>query len=185
VFPLIPSPTVSESHRRRVDVMLSPEYLEGIDEMSLDDVRALRDECNEVETEVSYVRRLAQARIDILQAELDRRAAGGSTGDLVASLASILADPPSKPGSDSGPRTTRLPRLLAPSMEIEWKRGLEYLIADATLVNLPMLSEDELASTMELLRQLERDVSTRRRGLHAVIDRLESVMVERHRADTA
>jgi hypothetical protein len=183
LFALIPSHAVSESHRRRIDVMLAPEYLEGLEDLSLDEARALRDECNEVETEISYVRRLAQARIDILQAELDRRAAGGSTGDLIASLGSILADPPAKPRTDSGPRTTRLPRLLAPSMAIEWKRGLEYLIADATLVNLPLLDEDELTSTMELLRQLERDVSERRRGLHEVIDRIESVMVERHRVD--
>ena len=40
-------------------------------------------ECAEIETELSYVRRLAQARIDIIQAEVDRRAAGGSLGDLI------------------------------------------------------------------------------------------------------
>ena len=50
------------------------------------------EECREVETELSYVRRLAQARIDIIRAEIDRRAAGGSLGDLIAALPEILAD---------------------------------------------------------------------------------------------
>jgi hypothetical protein len=98
-------------------------------------------------------------------------------GDLVASLPAILSDP--VPRSD--PTNSRLPRLLAPSMAIEWKRGLEYLIADATLVNLPGLSEDELRSTMDLLRRLEEDVSARRRELHGVMDQIEAEVVTRHR----
>lgn len=161
--------------------MLAPEYLEGLSERSLDDVRTLRDECLEVETEISYVRRLAQARMDILAAETDRRSAGGSIGDLVASLPAILSDS----GARSNPTTSRLPRLLAPSMAIEWKRGLEYLIADSTLLNLPTLDQEELNERMELLRQLERDVSTSRRELHDVIDRIEAELVSRHRVEQA
>ena len=53
----------------------------------------------ELETEVSYVRRLTQARIDILEAEIERRATGGSLEDLIARLPQILAD--------HGPRGTR------------------------------------------------------------------------------
>jgi hypothetical protein len=170
---------VSEPFRRRIDIILGPEYLDGLEDLSLDDVRTLRDECLEVETEVSYVRRVAQARMDILAAEVDRRAAGGSVGDLVASLPGILSDPSPR----SAPTASRLPRLLAPSMTIEWKRGLEYLIADATLVNLPTLTDEELASTMDLLRELERDVSARRHSLHGVLDRNEAALVDRHRVE--
>src|SRR5687767_15988323 len=63
-----------EEHRRRVDTMLEPEFLDGLAQRSMEDVRALHEECLTVETEVSFVRRLAQARIDIVEAELDRRA---------------------------------------------------------------------------------------------------------------
>ena len=66
--------------------MLEEGYLDGLDAKPLDEVRTMHEECLEVETEVSYVRRLAQARIDIVRAELDRRSAGGSVGDLVAML---------------------------------------------------------------------------------------------------
>jgi hypothetical protein len=168
-------------YRRRVDVMLEPAYVDGIDSMSMDEVRERHEALLEVETEVSYVRRLAQARIDIVEAELERRARGGSVGDLVAMLPSILADETPR----GSPANSRLPRHLAPSMDITWKRGLEYLITDATLVNLPTISVDELRTTVDQLHQLEREVSDRRRALHRVIDRVEEELASRHKLGRA
>lgn len=162
-------------HQRRLDRVLEPSYVEGLDGRTLDTLRGMQRECSEIETEVSYVRRLAQARIDILQAEIDRRSAGGSLGDLIEALPQILAD--------SGPRSaaasTRLPNPLAPSMSIEWNRGMERLISDATLANLPTLSEDELRVTMDQLGDLEHEVSNTRRSLHAVLDALERELAHR------
>jgi len=159
--------------------MLEEGYLDGLEAKSLDEVRTMHEECLEVETEVSYVRRLAQARIDIVRAELDRRSAGGSVGDLVAMLPKILAD--ESPRTD--PAHSRLPRHLAPSPAITWRRGLERLITDATLVNLPSLTEDELNDTVEQLRTLEGEMSERRRALHGVIDGIESDLAARHKVD--
>jgi hypothetical protein len=170
-----------EAHRRRLDVMLAPEYLTQLGELDLDGVRDLHEECLAVETEVSYVRRLAQARIDIVEAELDRRARGGSVGDLVAALPQILAD--DTPRTD--PASSHLPRHIAPAPDIQWRRGLESLITDATLVNLPTLSEAELRSTLEQLRELEEDVSSKRRALHRVIDAIEADLTERHKVGHA
>jgi hypothetical protein len=161
--------------------MLEEGYLDGLDAKPLDEVRAMHEECLEVETEVSYVRRLAQARIDIVTAELDRRRAGGSVGDLVAMLPKILAD--DRPRSD--PAHSRLPRHLAPSMSITWRRGLEHLITDATLVNLPLLSDDELHETIQQLHTLEREMSDRRRAMHTVISGIESVLAARHKVGHA
>jgi hypothetical protein len=167
---------MSEPRRRRVDVMLAPEYLAGLGDQTLDQVRAMHEECLEVETEVSYVRRLAQARIDIVRAELDRRAAGGSVGDLVSALPRILADDTPR----AAPERSRLPRHLAPAPNIEWKRGLEHLITDATLVNLPTMSDEALQQTLEKLGELERETSERRRQLHGVIDAVEAGLAARH-----
>jgi hypothetical protein len=172
---------VPEAHRRRLDVMLEPEYLQGLGDREIDDVRAMREECLAVETEVSYVRRLAQARIDIVEAELDRRARGGSVGDLIAALPQILADDAPR----REPASSRLPRHLGPPPMIEWKRGLERLITDATLVNLPTLSEDDLRATLDQLRQLESEVSGKRRSLHRVIDAIEADLTERHKVGLA
>jgi hypothetical protein len=168
------------THQRRIDRVLAPDYLDGLDTRPLDEVRAKEAECAEIETEVSYVRRLAQARIDIVEAEIDRRAAGGSLGDLsdrdlAAALTEILVDDgPRRPAAD-----TRLPNPLAPSMEISWSRGLERLIADDTLAQLPTLSEDELHTTLEQLRALEREVSEKRGALHEVMERLERDLAQR------
>ena len=162
-------------HQRRLDRVLAPTYLEGLDGRTLDDIRAMQRECTDIETEVSYVRRLAQARIDILQAELDRRAAGGSLGDLIDALPEILAD--SAPRSAAA--NTRLATSLAPSMTIAWNRGLEHLVSDATLVNLPTLSDEELRATMAQLRELEVEVSNTRRSLHTVLDAVERELAHR------
>jgi hypothetical protein len=154
-------------HLRRIDRILRPDYLDGVDGRSIEDLRAMERDCLEVETEVSYIRRLAQGRIDILEAERDRRAAGGALGDLVAALPRILAD-------DSGGRadqaTTRAQPLLAPPDSVQWNRGLERLVTDATLANLPNLTDQELQSTLGQLRELEREVSERRRAVHGVLD---------------
>ncbi len=164
-------------HERRVDRVLEPEYVADLASCSLEELRSRQSECLEIETEVSYVRRLAQARLDILRAELSRRAAGGSVGDLIAALPQILAD--------DGPRApvteSRLPRHLAPSMDIKWNRGLEHLVFDATLANLPTLAEDELHGLIEQLSTLERELSERRRALHRVIEAIELDLAGRHK----
>ena len=168
-------------HRRRIDTVLDPSYLADLAQWPLDELRRRHAECLEIETEVSYVRRVTQARIDILGAEIDRRARGGSVGDLIAALPDILAD--------ERPRTpvekSRLTRLLAPSMAIPWRRGREHLITDDTLATLPNLDDDELRSTMQELGQLEQEVSQQRRRLHQVIDGMEAELAARHKVGRA
>lgn len=160
---------------RRIDVVLAPGYLGGLPDVSDDDLRTMHDECTEVETEVSYVRRLAQARIEILRAEQDRRARGGSVADLVAALPTILADPGPRPA----PSSSRMVRRLAPDPGIEWTRGREVLVSDDTLANLPVLSDAELGERLDELGLLEREVSDSRRALHGVIDRLDAELARR------
>jgi hypothetical protein len=171
---------MSQPRRRRVDVILDPAYLERLADRPLDEVHTMHEECLEVETEFSYVRRLAQARIAIVTAELDRRAAGGSGGGLLDALPKILADEPPRPP----PGQSRLPRHLAPAPNIDFKRGLEYLIADATLINLPTLTDDDLHGTLGKLGELERETSARRRALHGVIDAIEADLAARHVAQS-
>ncbi len=162
-------------HQRRIDRVLGPDYLLGLEGTSLEDVRAMEHECAEIETELSYVRRLAQGRIDIIEAERDRRAAGGSLGDLIAALPKILADDAPRPD----PASTRFAEPDTPAAEIDFKRGLERLVSDGTLANLPTLSDAELATALEQLRALELEVSANRTALHSVMDRLTRTLAER------
>jgi len=164
--------------RRRIDKVLDATFLTNLSEWPLDELRSRHAECLEIETEVSYVRRMTQARSDILEAEIDRRASGGAIGDLIAALPEILAD--------ETPRAPVAKSRLAPSMDIEWgKRGRERLITDDTLAKLPNLDDDELQSTLRELGQLEQQVSQQRRELHQVIDRMEADLTARHKVGQA
>ena len=88
------------------------DYLADLEQLPMPELRARREKCVEAETELSYARRLAQARIDMIAAESERRARGQaepSPDALVEQLPHILGDRSRSPGPG------RLPSLLAPS----------------------------------------------------------------------
>jgi hypothetical protein len=155
-----------DSHDRSAHV-LDPAYVDGLESSSVDQLREKHAECVELETEVSYVRRLTQARIDILEAEILRRSSGQSIEQLIQQLPQILADA----GPRGNPASSRLPLQMAPEQDSEWAPRFEEF--DGVLANLPTLSDAELDDAIAGLRALEREVSDERRALHDVIDRLD------------
>lgn len=163
---------MDDRHVRSARV-LDPAYLADVDSRSADELHTMHAECLELETEVSYVRRLTQARIEILEAELERRATGGSIEDLINRLPQILADQGPRPD----PATSRLPLKMAPDQESEWAPDLEE--SDGMLSNMAALSDDELRLAVDRLRTLERDMSDERRALFGVIDRIDSSLAAR------
>jgi hypothetical protein len=163
---------MDDQHARSARV-LDPEYLTDLESRSIDELRLMHAECLELETEVSYVRRLTQARVDILEAETGRRERGESLEDLINSLPQILSDP----GPRAAPATSRLPMQMAPARESEWAPRLAAF--EGTLTDLPGLSEDELSAAITGLRGLEREVSVERRALFGVIDRIDLLLAER------
>src|SRR5437764_9881513 len=158
---------MSEPHDRSARV-LDPAYLADLESSSIDELRLKHGECVELETEVSYVRRVTQARIDILEAEIQRRSTGGSLEDLIQQLPQILSDS----GPRGNPASSRLPLQLAPEQESEWAPDLEEF--EGVLANLPTLTDPELDEAIAGLRSLEREVSDQRRALHGVIDRIDA-----------
>src|SRR6187551_4118574 len=128
---------MAAAHDRSAHV-LDPEYLVDLDASSIEDLRAKHAECVELETEVSYVRRLTQARIDILEAEVQRRSSGGSLTDLIDRLPQILADD----GPRGNPASSHLPLQMAPEQDSEWAPALERF--DGVIANLPTLGDAEL-----------------------------------------
>lgn len=158
---------MTEAHDRSARV-LDPAYLGDLDDNTMEELRAKHAECVELETEVSYVRRLTQARIDILEAEVLRRSSGGSLEELIERLPEILADD----GPRGNPASSRLPLQLAPEQDSEWLPDLERF--DGVLANLPTLSDAELDVAIAGLRSLEREVSDQRRALFGVIDRIDA-----------
>ncbi|HWE89806.1 MAG TPA: aerial mycelium formation protein [Pseudonocardiaceae bacterium] len=167
--------------RRRIDRVLDPAYADGVAERPLDDVRALRDEAAQEETDLSYLRRLLHARIDIVRAEQRRRVDGSST-TVVDQLVSILAMNAVRPGTGSGPGRYST---LEPSRAEAHRRHLEALVADVDLSNVSALSDEKLEQALISYLNEEASVSQRRRQVQAVVDLLNAEIANRYRQRAA
>jgi hypothetical protein len=138
--------------------------------------------CAEAELALSYYRRLAQARVEILEAERARRERGGSIEELVADLPRILG---AESGRSTIANTRSAPQTDPPAIELHWPDHRENLVVDSSLAHLPALDLDELVQTIEALHEFEHELSDLRAQLHHVIDALDRVIVGRRVAGTA
>ena len=166
----------------RVQRLLQPDYATGLERLSLEELRAMHEECSQAELALSYYRRLAQARMEILEAEVSRRERGGSMEDLVADLPRILS---AESGRSSITNTRGAPAADPPTIELQWPDGREQLVVDNTLAKLPGLPPEELESTLGALRAFERELSDLRGQLHRVMDAIDHVIADRRVAGTA
>lgn len=169
---------MTEQKRRLVERILDPAYLESLGDKPLEDLRSMRDECKEAETEISFERRLAQARIDILSAELDRRAGGGDEGDLMSRLPQILA---TESRTDTGlPLPSRAPDFSIPRNADIPRRRIEEIVGEQTLSRLPSLPTEELRGILGTLGEHEKTLSTRRKVVQEVMDTVQAEIVRRY-----
>ena len=163
--------------------ILAPDYLQGLQERTLEQVRAMRTECQEVEVGLSYLRRLAQARLDIIGSELTRRTGGGDPHDLselISNLPRILADRVRSPG------VGRLPQQMAPAVsEADLSAQVDAIVDTNRLTALPDLDDDEVQALRDALDAFEQEVSGRRRELHQRIDALQAEITRRYRTGEA
>ncbi|MGW5051042.1 RsiG family protein [Actinokineospora sp. NPDC004072] len=165
--------------RRRIDRVLAPDYVADLDRLDLAEVRARRDDAAQEETDLSYLRRLLHGRIDIVRAELRRRASGGGES-IVAQLASILADNAVGPATGSGRHQN-----MEPSRAEAHRRHVEALVSDADLSDVAALPDERLALALRTYEAEEASVSTRRREVQVVMDLLNEQIASRYRTGTA
>lgn len=159
-----------------------PGYLEGLEGWSLLDVRARREAATEIETGLSYLRRIVQGRLDIVLAEQRHLATGhpADASDLVDELKYILSDNVHAPGLG------RLPTLMAPGeMDSDLERRLEEILPASRLGTLSDMDDSGLRVAAEALTEFERSVSARRRAVLDVLDRLQEEIVRRYRTGEA
>jgi hypothetical protein len=171
--------------RRRIDRVLAPGYLDGIDLLDLEEVRIRRAEADQEEVDLSYARRLMQGRIDILKAERERRRGGipapalGTRTDeaIVEALKRILGD---EQRSDRG-----LGRHLTanPSRVGEHRREAERAVADVGGSDLDALDDLQLEDAISDLSQIEGRVSRSRRSVQHVVDTLTAEIARRYQLD--
>src|SRR5437870_5203884 len=91
--------------------LLEADYLGDLQSRSIEEIRAMRDECRRAEDGLSFVRRQAQGRLDIVAAELTRRNEGkgpSDPADIVDQLPAILGHGVSTAGGITNVRTTSL-----------------------------------------------------------------------------
>jgi RsiG-like len=158
-------------------------YLEGLQSWSLDEVRARRDEATEIETALSYLRRIVQGRLDIVVAVQSRRQQGVDLPDmsqLVEQLPSILGEHVRAPGLG------RLPALMAPGeIDHDLEVKLESILPASRLSHLTEMTDEELGECSGALGDFERSVSAQRRAVFDVVDRLQEEIVRRYRTGEA
>jgi chaperonin cofactor prefoldin len=168
--------------KRRIDRVLDPRFVAGIDRLALEELRRRREDAEAEEERISYLRRVLQGRIDILRAELLRRTTGlggaGDLGALVAGLPRILGDR----GTSS---FNAVPRIRMPLPDGQHRRRLERLVCDETIARLPDLNVEELSRAVELLSREEERVSADRRAVQRVVDALRGELARRYRDGSA
>ena len=160
---------------RRIDRVLAEDYLDGLREASLADVRSLRDEAEQEEVDLSYLRRMVQGRLYVLRAEVARRG-GAEGGDLVAGLAQILAEEPRSPARGLGRHTS-----IEPSRVDQHRRYVEALVADVDLSDVSARSDEDIAKAQELLASEEQGLSSKRREVQRVMDACSAEITRRYR----
>lgn len=140
-------------------------------DVSLGDLRAERARLHAEEDVVSYVRRLAQGRYDLVRAERRRRAKRDNR-DISDELPSIFGR--LSTGSDRPPRDTEVPAdhpLLA---------ELERLCRTLGFDRLRDANDDELKALQDALKEYENERSREREQLFERIDALTADLVHRY-----
>ena len=155
--------------------MLAEDFLAGLHDLPLPEVRELRAQAEQEEVDLSYIRRMIQGRLDILRAELNRRDGTGDQ-DLVQGLAAILADEPRAPARGLGRHTT-----MEPSRADSHRRYVEALVADVDLSDVSARSTDELAHAMRTLSEEEQGISGKRRKVQEAMDACSAEITRRYR----
>ena len=163
--------------------LFAPGYLEGLSERPMEEIRSMRDECQDAETAVSYLRRVAQGRLDIVHVYLNDDGEDGAAdlAKLVERLPDIISAGPPRP---AGPG--RLPAQMGPDMAHEdLTASIDDVLDGAGIAELPTMSRAQLQDLADRLGAVEAGISDDRRSLHERIDKLQAEIVDRYKRGEA
>jgi molybdopterin synthase sulfur carrier subunit len=147
--------------------------------MSLADVRARRTELQKEEDAVSFVRRVAQGRLDMARDEERRRTTGAAHDrDVTDGITRVFA-------AERGGGSNRPPRDTEPEITHPLFVELESLCESVGFGGLRELDLGELATCCARLADFESRASARRKDLFAEIDALSGELVRRYRESSA
>jgi len=146
----------------------------------IDRLRAARADFSQAESDVSYVRRVVQGRLDIVGHEIQRRSGGESgsveSAGVVFNLPDILSvggeTPLGQRRAASFPEPGSLARELA--------QEVDQLVSPDDLSGVGVLTSDRLVELLRALEGLENQLSGLRQQLHARIDRIQNELGRRY-----
>ncbi len=139
--------------------------------LSLDELRSLRTQLQLQDDVVSYARRVAQARLDLVKSEMARRSDDGSVSDEVTEvLSQHLNGGPARP-----------PRPAEDLSDNTLSSELDAICNKAGFGRIEELDEPALASLADAIAAFERRVSQDRRERFDLLDDLSAELVRRYR----
>jgi hypothetical protein len=139
--------------------------------LSLDELRSLRTEMQQRDDVVSYARRVAQARLDLVRSEMSRRE---SDGDVSAEVTDVLSQ-----HLTGGP--ARPPRPAEDLSDDALSVELDAICSEHRYGRVEDLDEVELATLATAIEEFEQRVSQDRRARFDRLDALSAELVRRYR----
>jgi hypothetical protein len=165
---------------RRIDRILSPAYLDQLEQLPVNTLRARRREAEQEEVDLSYLRRLLHGRIDLVRAEQARRAGSGDAEPVVNALSQILGETPRNRPFD------RVRHLVAePSRGDRRRRRVERLVSDVDLSDVAARTDDELDRVLRTYTDEEKRVSEVRGQVQQVLDECAAELARRYSSGEA
>ncbi len=139
--------------------------------LSLDELRSLRAELQRRDDVVSYARRVAQARFDLVSSELSRRSSDGEVSvEVTDVLSQHLTGGPARP-----------PRPAEDLSDDELSIELDAICREYHFGRMEDLDEVELGELAAAIQAFEERVSQDRRARFDRLDALSAELVRRYR----
>jgi hypothetical protein len=167
-------------NRRRIDLVRSPEFVADLTELDIDELRRRRRICDELDTELSYYRRLLHGRMDLLSFEMRRRS-GEEERSLIEALPEILAG--ATPAA--GPVASRRLEIEAPEFSGRGRRAIDRVLGDDFLVHLHELDDEDVERIQAMLTDAETEISQQRRAVFEAHDAVQHELTRRYREGLA
>jgi hypothetical protein len=139
--------------------------------LTLDELRALRTTLQKQDDVVSYARRVAQARLDLVKSEMERRVDQASVAEEMKGVLSqhLTGGPP------------RPPRPAEDLSDNELSAELDALCSEHGFGRLDELDESTLSKLGDAIAEFEQRVSQDRRARFERLDALSAELVRRYR----
>lgn len=158
--------------------MLDPAFQQGLETLSLEELRGRRDDCMAEREYLSLLRRLVQGRLEILQAERDARRGDGDVAPVLDRLPEILGT------DEGGDARGEAVRVGLPDDELALaRRRVERLVADAGVSDPSTLDDAHLSEAVERFSNEERELSASRQAVIDVLDRVLDELKRRYKDD--